>query len=371
LEGLCDGVAHALSLFRSLKLIASASARRFGTGLSDPKAIGQALGAELLAGASVAMAQGRIRVRWRLIQAEDGAILASSECKGAADDVWALQEDAAAQIAARIEPAALEAAFKKVVARPTASQTAYGFFLQGVHAAFGTDRSDFAAGLEFFKAALEADPDFVPAAAMAPWAAAYGNLISSAQELRAYAQMARHAARRASDDARSLALAATAIFYLEQDFAYADRAAERALALNPNEYLAWTCGAWISLHMGRFDEALARFDQAEALNPLGVGRDAIHPGRALCCFLQGRLDEAEAHIGLAFATQPDNPSAQTTGLAIAARRGDELARKTRLDALLRRFPEGLAAPALRVLSFALPEHRNAFFSALREAGIPG
>jgi|GEM_PF-5210299 len=371
LDGLLDGVAYALSMFRSLRLIANASTRKFGGALTDPREIGAALGAEMLVGASVSQMGDDIRIRWRLIQAENGTITASGECRGIVSDIWAMQEDAASQIVSRIEPAAQEAVLKKLNTRPTQSRTAYELHLQGLHAAFGSDRSDYTSGLAFFRAALHADSDFVPSAAMAPWAAAYGNLITSAEEAQYYAEMARSAARRASDDARSLAIAATAVFYLSHDYAFGERAVTRALDRNPNEYAAWTCGGWISLQLGRYEEAMERFARAEGLNPLAYGRDGLDAGRAICRFFQGQFDEAERYVASALDNQPSNPSALATGVAIASRRNDTETLESRRALLLERYPEGLNSMAIKMLPFALPENKVAYFEALRAGGVPG
>jgi TolB-like protein/DNA-binding SARP family transcriptional activator len=371
LEGLFDGLTHALSRFRSLTVVAGASARRFGARLEDPAGIGAALGADLLIGLSVMPGPDRLRVRWRAVEAQSGRLSASGEVTGTLSDVWALQEELAAKMAVEIEPHAQEEAFKRSTLRPTASATAYDQYLRGLYAAFGTGRSDYAAGLAAFEAALAIDPDFAPAAAMAPWAAAYGNLIRSRESLAHYAALARHAARLGGDDARTLAMAGTAVLYLEQDFDFGEELVLRAIGRNPNEYVAWICAGWISVQRGRREEAFERFAHTERLNPLAYAQDGIHAGRALACFFDGSLDEAEAHVGKALQNQPDSPSALSTSVAISALRGDQSRLEKRRADLLKLYPEGLDAFAIKTLPFATPDLRERFFSALALGGVPG
>lgn len=371
LEGLFDGLTHALSRFRSLTVVAGASARRFGARLEDPAGIGAALGADLLIGLSVLAVPDRLRIRWRAVEAQSGRLSASGEVTGALSDIWALQEELAAKMAVEIEPHAQEEAFKRAALRPTASATAYDHYLRGLYAAFGTGRSDYAAGLAAFEAALAIDPDFAPAAAMAPWAAAYGNLIRSRESLAHYAALARRAARLGGDDARTLAMAGTAVLYLEQDFDFGEELVLRAIGRNPNEYVAWICAGWISVQRGRREEAFERFARAERLNPLAYAQDGIHAGRALACLFDGSLDEAEAHVARALQNQPDSPSALSTAVAISALRADHSRLEARRAELLKLYPEGLDAFAIKTLPFASPDLRGRFFSALALGGVPG
>lgn len=371
LEGLYDGLTHALSRFRSLTVVAGASARRFGARLEDPAGIGEALGADLLIGLSVMAGPTWLRVRWRAVEARSGHLSASGDVTGALSDVWALQEELAVRMAVEIEPHAQEEAFRRAAQRPTASASAYDHYLRGLYAAFGTVRSDYAAGLSAFEAALAIDPDFAPAAAMAPWAAAYGNLIRSPDTLARYAALARHAARLGGDDARTLAMAGTAVLYLEQDFDFGEELVLRAIGRNPNEYVAWICAGWISVQRGRRGEAFERFAQAERLNPLAYAQDGIHAGRALACLFDGLLEEAEAHVSRALKSQPDSPSALSTAVAISALRADHARLESRRTELLKLYPEGLDAFAIKTLPFARPELRDRFFAALARGGVPG
>lgn len=370
-DGLADGLVHALSRFRSLTVLARMSAARFAGQDLDPQRMGAALGADLIVGGGLISQGPVVGIRWRAAETSSGRIVASGDLTGRRDELWTLQDAAAVAIATRIEPAAQEEALRRSAAAPTAKPEAYALYLQGLYAAFGGHGQDYAAGLSYFLAALDIDPGFAPAAAFAPFAAAYGNLIRSAEDLARYAGLARFAARAAGGDARTLATAATAVFYLEHDFAFGERLVERALDLNPNEYVAWICGGWLRVQSGDRDAALVRFARAEALNPLAYGRDGIEAGRALAHFFAGDHDLAEAHVQLALANQPDNPSALSTGVAVAAMRQDAQVLAARRARFLALYPEGLASMAVRALPFARTELKERFFSALRAGGVPG
>jgi TolB-like protein len=369
-DGLCEGVIHALSRFKSLTVVTRMSTARFAGQLADPRAVGEALGADVLVGASLVRQGARLHVRWRCAASTTAMITGFGDITGDLSDIWQLQEDIGAHIATRIEPTALAESLGRTLRRPTQSNTVWDLYLRGVHAAFAELDQDYAGGLDYFEQALALDADFHPAAALAPWAAAYGNLISTPVQMAGFAAMARRAVRLGGDDARTLAMAGTAVLYLEHDFAFAQKAISRALELNPNEYAAWICAGWISVQSGDHDQAMAQFDRAERLNPLAYAKDGIYGGRALSYFYRDQLDEAEHFVRAAIDNQAGNPSALCTGVAVAARCGDTAALASRRAAFLSLFPQGLKAVPVRALPFRRPELRDKLFSALKDGGIP-
>lgn len=366
--GLLDGLTHALSRFRSLCVITPASSARYGGALEDPAAIATALGADILVGGSIMAApDGRLRLRWRAYAGASNAMLAAGDLEGALHALWDFQEDAAAAIAVEVEPRAQAEALRTRAGSPTTSASAYDLYLQGLFAGFSLERRDAAAALALFQRAIEIDPRFHPALAMAPWAAAYANAIASPEDLARFAQMSRDALRIGRDDARTQATAGTALFYMAHEFDPARAAIDRALTLNPNEYTAWICGGWMHAMKGEAAEAHRMFDQAERLNPLAYGANGLMSGRAMAEFMAGRIAEAERFIVRALSGDDSHPSALMTGMATAAELGlpEPLAR--RREAFLAIYPAGLDDLAIRALPFEDIRCRRAYFDAVGKA----
>lgn len=363
--GFLDGLTHALSRFRSIVVISAASTAAYSGRLEDPVTIARSLGADILVGGSLmAASDGRLRLRWRAVDGQAGRTLALGDTEGRLAELWDFQETAATAIAVEVEPRAQIEALRIRQDLPTTSPDAYDLYLEGLFAGFSVEGRDYDKALALFERALDLDPKFHPALAMAPWAAAYGNRIQSPADLERFAQMSRDALLYGRDDARTQATAGTALFYMAHDFKAAHRSIERAIALNPNEYTAWICGGWMRAMKNEADAAHEMFDRAERLNPLAYGANGLMSGRAMAEFMAGRLDVAEHYVEQALAGDDSHPSALMTGIATAAGLGKSEVCRARCAAFLGIYPDGLENFAIRALPFEEPSCRDRYFTAV-------
>lgn len=371
-DGFFEGLVHALSRFKSIVTIAGASTSRLRGVLDDPIEMARQLGADILIGGSlIATRDGVLRFRWRAIEGPTARIIAAGDLAGRTDDTWDLQETAARLVAVEVEPRAQSEARRAREVRPTASARAYDHYLRGLHAGFSLDGRDYAQALAEFEQAIALDPHFHPALAMAPWAASYGNRITSKADVERFAQMSRTALRHGRDDARTLATAGAALYYMAKDFAGAWQAIRRAIELNPNEYTAWSSGGWMHAMNGEADEAHRMFDRSQRLNPLANNSNGLTSGRALADFMAGRIESAEAHVRAALENHEGHPSALMTGIATAAILGLDKDLAQRRAAFLAIYPEGLANVSIRNLPCEKVECRDRYFNAVRAGGVPG
>jgi TolB-like protein/DNA-binding SARP family transcriptional activator len=371
LDGFFEGLVHAMSRFRSIDVVAGASTVTMRGEIADPVEAAKVLGADMLVTGSIARSpDGRLRLRWRALDGLSGQPLALGDIEGTLDDVWDLQESAATAIAVEVEPRAQAEAHRVRCERPTASPAAYDLYLQGLFAGFSLEGRDYAIALGFFQQALAIDPNFHPALAMAPWAAAYANAITGPQDIQRYAEMSRTALRLGINDARTQATAGTALFYMAKDFAAARSAIDRAISLNPNEYTAWICGGWMHAMKGEAPEAHRMFDRSTRLNPLAYGANGLLSGRAMADFMIGKIESAEEHIRAALATDDGHPSALMTGIATAAALSLEAELESRRARFLAIYPKGLGDFIIQSLPFEDPACRERYFGAVRAGGVP-
>lgn len=367
--GFTDGLTHALSRFRSLIVLSHASADRLAGQLEDPVAIADAVGADVLVGGSLAASgDGRLRMRWRVLEGRSGRILSVGDIEGRLDDLWDFQEQAASSLAVEVEPRAQKEAVRARADRPTTDPAAYDFYLQALYAGFSLEGRDYARALDLLERAMALDPRLHQALAFAPWAAAYANRIASRADLARFADMSRQALRIGRDDARTLATAGTALFYMAHEFGPARAAINRAIELNPNEYTAWICGGWMDAMKGGWASAHAMFDRAERLNPLAYGANGLMSGRAMADFMIGRLADAERFIELALAGDDSHPSALMTGIATASGLGLDEKLRHRSRGFLGIYPDGIGNLAIQALPFEDPACRARYFDAV-QAGL--
>lgn len=370
-DGFFEGLVHALSRFQSLVTIAGASTSRMRGVIDDPIEIARRLGADILIGGSlIATRDGTLRFRWRAIDGQSARIVTSGEIEGHCDDVWDLQESAAQLVAVEVEPRAQAEALRTRTTCPTASANAYDHYLRGLMAAFRREPRDFATALDHFERAIEIDPGFHPALALAPWVASYANRIRTPAEREHFAAMSRAALRHGADDARTLATAGGALCYMARDHAAAWQAVHRAIAINPNEHTAWSTGGWMHAMNGNATEAHRMFDHSARLNPLASNALGLMAGRAMAELLAGNVARAESYVVEALDGSDSHPSALMTGVATAALL-DLASLDQRRAALLQLYPEGIESQSIRHLPFEQDECQDRYFAALRKGGVPG
>ena len=162
--GMTDEVAAALTGVRGLDVVARSSAFRLQPAMRDTKAIGQALNATYLVQGSARLADDRVRVSVRLVQAGDGAALWSKDYDAALPAIFDLEEDIAEKIAAALQMPA--APGEKLVRNRTGDLDAYMAFLHAKVAARERGAKALADAAVFLEQTVTRDPDFAPASAM-------------------------------------------------------------------------------------------------------------------------------------------------------------------------------------------------------------
>jgi TolB-like protein/Flp pilus assembly protein TadD len=225
-----------------------------------------------LAGAS-ANEPGRVRVNARLIAA-GGGVLWSRSFERALGDTLALQADLARAIAEGVHAAMTPGEQRRLTqVRPTNAAAESAYF-QGLFQLNQLGSDNMRAAVEAFRRATELDPDY--ALAHTGLARAHITLgfmrASSHAEARALALAA--ASRAADLDPESSAaheVIADLKFYYDWDWAGAEGAYQKAIALNPSSSRAHAQYARYLIARGRGTPALTEAQRAVSLDPLSAG----------------------------------------------------------------------------------------------------
>jgi TolB-like protein len=287
-EGLAEELINALAGIEGLRVAARTSAFRFKGGAFDPAEVGRTLNVETLLEGSVRKAGNRLRVTVQLVNVGDGYQLWSERYDRDLDDVFAVQDEIAHGVVAKLKVRLRGEPEAPLVRRSTADPEAYERYLKG---RFAIDKRQLDQATEYFERALAIDPNFALAqAGLAEALSLVGfyQLVPSAQ----VAPKARAAAERALaiDDGLSeshSAQAAVKILF-EWDWRGASDCYRRAVELNPRFFSS------IQIYLlafveGRFDEALELCRRASERDPLAHGPYSL-AGTAHYC--AGRFDEA-------------------------------------------------------------------------------
>jgi TolB-like protein len=163
-DGLTEEILNALARTPDLLVAARTSSFKYKGSNEDIPTIARALGVAHVLEGSVRSTRDRLRVTAQLIRANDGFHLWSQTYDGEPEDVIAIQEDIAIEIATALETAMDPAALARMVSSGTSSVPAYNAYLEGLaidSSSLSTgDTYSFLRARDAFKRATELDPEF-------------------------------------------------------------------------------------------------------------------------------------------------------------------------------------------------------------------
>jgi adenylate cyclase len=271
-DGISEDIITDLSKISGLMVISRNSSFTY-KGLSvDIRAVGRELGVSSVLEGSVRRAGNRVRITAQLIDAATGGHLWAERFDRDLSDIFAVQDDVTSRIVEALRVTLSPDEKARLTEGGTSNIDAYDCFLRGRELMFGKvmDREVFEQSIEFFRRAIELDPDYSLAYTGLGCAYLYDfqNRWSenSAQSL----GLAKHHVEIAieKDPCEPLArVIASRVATFEGDFDRAKAEANIALNFSPNSAEAYGCLGEISTFTGRPLEAVPWVERAMTLNP--------------------------------------------------------------------------------------------------------
>ena len=164
IDGLTEEILNALARTPDLLVAARTSSFKFKDTTEDVPTIAKALGVVHILEGSVRRNRDQLRVTAQLIRASDGFHLWSQTYDRNPEDVIAIQEEIAIEIASALKTAMDPEALARMVSSGTASVPAFNAYLQGLAYNASTlstgDRYSFLGARDSFERAIELDPEF-------------------------------------------------------------------------------------------------------------------------------------------------------------------------------------------------------------------
>ena len=270
--GMADTLIFRLSAVRGLVVRPVSAVRKYADLSQDPLAAGREQQVDAVLDSTIQAAGGKVRVTSRLVRVEDGAVLWADRSEQQMADLFAVQDAIAERLAASLVPRLTDEERHRLTKRYTDNAEAYQLYHRGRYFSEKRTRDGITKGIEYFRQAIEKDPDY---------ALAYAGLADSYTLLRLWALVpaketvpqARAAATEALRLDDSLAEAHTALARVKEhslDWPGAETEYRRAIELNPNYE---TAHHWYAMHLAatsRLDEALAEIRRAQELDPLSL-----------------------------------------------------------------------------------------------------
>jgi TolB-like protein len=372
-DGVVEDVIAALSRIRWLFVIARNSSFTYKGRTVDVKQVGRELGVRYVLEGSVRKAAQRTRITAQLIDATTGGHVWADRFEGTLGDIFELQDQVAENVVGAIAPQLERAEVERAKRKPTESLDAYDHYLRGTANLQRGTREAIDEALVQFHRALQIDPDFASASAMAAWSYFWRKVngwTTDPAEIAKGACLARRAVELGGDDAVALARSGHALGHLSGDLDSGIALIDRALVLNPNLAAGWFLGGFLRAWNGDPDGAAFHFARAMRFSPLDPEMYRMQAGMAVAHLFAGRFDKASLWAKKAFRHLPS--FLMVVGIIAAshalAGRLDEARQAMnhlrQLDSTLR------VSNLVDWLPIRRPEHLATFADGLKRAGLP-
>ena len=271
-EGIADELTTQLGRESGLKVAARTSAFALKGRKLDAREIGRTLGVDALLEGSVIQVKDRVRVAVRVVNTRDGYQIWSNAWDQPLDGMPAIQEQILTEVLQVLE-GGRSRRDSPVGGTVVVEPEAYHMYLQGRYLWHQRTRDSLKRSVELFERATVLSPGYAPAFSGLADAYAVLGFYDYLPPAQAFPR-AKAAAQRALDlDARlahaHASLGYVALYY-DWNWAEAEAAFERAIALNPSYSVAHQWYANYLTARGRFDEAGAAMRRAQEVDPLSL-----------------------------------------------------------------------------------------------------
>jgi TolB-like protein/Flp pilus assembly protein TadD len=300
-DGLAEELLSLLAQVPGLRVIARTSSFSFADKSVDVATIGRALDVEHVLQGSVRREGNKLRITSQLVRAADNTQLWSKTYDRTVGDVFAVQEEIAAAVVSELKVTLMSGPPQTQKTSPEA----FSLFLR----ARQSGRSGTLAGrrqaIALYKQVLALDPAYAPA-----WVGLstnYGNLANDgAMPLEQGFALARQAADKAlaidPNYARAHAQRAYVAFNFDNDLPLAARRIESALSLDPHDLGSILNAAGLALSLGRLEQATALDRYVVSRDPLNA---TAHYNLGVALLFGGHDAEAITSWRQALALSPD------------------------------------------------------------------
>ena len=293
-DGITEDTITELSRFRSLFVIARNSSFAFKGQSVNVGKIGKELGVAYLVEGSVRKAGDRVRVTAQLVEAATGNSLWAERYDRNLDDIFAVQDEVTASIVATLVGQIEDIGRQRATQMSTENLAAYDCVLRGEqHLAEGS-MAEVLDARKMFERAIELDPRYARSWAglalsymdeyLSGWTTAPEAAVERSLEL------AQKAVAVDERDSRAHLALAEAYLFARDDFDRALIELEKAIDLNPNDYINFCFQSWVHALNGSTGEGIVCASTAFRLNPYAAYDCRI--GQFLACFAAGAYDDA-------------------------------------------------------------------------------
>jgi serine/threonine protein kinase/Flp pilus assembly protein TadD len=269
-DGIAEEIINALTKIQALRVASRTSSFAFKGKNPDIRKVGERLNVGTVLEGSVRKAGTKLRVTAQLVNVADGYHLWSEHYDGELQDVFAIQDEMAGNIARALRVVLSEAEKRAIEKTPTDNVQAYDYYLRGRQFFHQFRRIGIQFARRMFERAIDLDPHF---------ALAYAGVADCCAFLYVY-----------WDGSRA-------------NLESADSASRKALELDPELGEAHASRGFAVSLSKRYSEARQEFETAIRLNPKSYEAHYLY---ARACFQEGKFEDAVRHYQEASRVRPED-----------------------------------------------------------------
>jgi adenylate cyclase len=374
IEGLVEEITATLSRVRDFTVIARNSAYAYKDRAVDVRQIARDLGVRYVLEGSARKAGDRVRITAQLIDAPSGTHIWADRYDGIVDNLFDFEDEISTRVAGALRPSIWDAEIAYARRKKPENLAAYDLVLRALPHLWAHRQEDNAEAIRLLDQAMELDPNYARAAAIAAWARAQHVVYNWTEDIEGIRAEADALVTRASpsvgDDPTALAALSTATMLLFGDLDRARVFVDRALALDPNNAWAWTRHGFLLAYRGNPEEALQSFEKALKLSPLDPFSFNGFIGMGFANFAAGRPEEAIKWAKRALGEKVGMTWAYRDLAVYYAHLGDlDQARESLAKFIVNR-PQLTLAEVDNAMKFMEDGTRRRYIEGLRLAGLP-
>jgi len=374
-DGITEDIVTALSRLHWFFVIARNSTFAYKGQRMDVRQIGRDLGVRYLLEGSVRKSGQRLRITSQLLDAMTGNHIWSERYDRELTDIFALQDEITASVAAAIEPKLLAAEAVRSQERSSDDLDAWDLMMRALTYYWRMTSADSKIAIDMLSEAVQRYPNYGPAHSMLAFTLLVSSHVgwmleghdSMFRTPGAVTSLAYRAAELDDEDPWAhLALGYLAFTARQTDDAV--REYRRAIDLNPNFATAYGYLGWALVFDGQSDEAIAHFQRALRMSPRDPLKAFFCSGTGVAHYYGQRYDEAVDWARNAIQQRPAFSAAHRilcASLAMAGRAEEARVAMTKL----RELQPNISIEWIKQYVPYTPRAMPHFLEGMRKAGL--
>ena len=267
-DGITEDIITELSKIKELRVFSRSAVLGFRDKPVTPAQLGQQLKARYLLEGSLRRGADRLRITAKLVDTRSGHCLWAEKYDRKLEDVFAIQDEIATNIAHQLQVVLTETEKKAIAKIPTADVRAYDLYLRGRLFFHQFRRKGFAFAREMFAKAIEIDPGYARAyAGIADCSAFLYFYWESSQHNLDQADQASRMALELDPDLAEAHASCGLTASMKKDYQEAEREFRTAMRLGPRLFEPYYFFARNCYAQGKFEDAVVWFEQASRVSP--------------------------------------------------------------------------------------------------------